>query len=445
MAGRRRGLWHGGDRARLHGCQDRAAGHASLLDASGASDETRRSVQEAWDAVTGAAGATDGWAGAMAGVAAEVRGIGSALAALGAAGTANASKQIEIEALRSGKSVAEARRTVLEAEIRREGEMRSAQSENLAERAIVAAETQTRIHGVELDRQLEDERKAAGERERIATRSRAGGGGGRSRQTDGAERLILSLERELDLLRATDPVQKEMIRNREALANATAAERAMIEELIIARERERAAQDQIKEAWEFSKNAAYDALDALIIQGATASDVMANLARTIAQALLQSALLGSGPLAGIFGGQGTGLFDIIRGAGGIPTNADGGWISGPGGPRDDKVLSWLSNGEFVVNAASAARYRPLLEQINSAPRFAAGGSVGGAPFPGTVGQAGREPIEILLTLTDDLDARVGKTAEGVSVRVMKGGLEQYDAKVLPARMAQIQSDPRRLG
>lgn len=44
---------------------------------------------------------------------------------------------------------------------------------------------------------------------------------------------------------------------------------------------------------------------------------------------------------------------------------DGGWISGPGGPRDDKVPAMLSNGEFVVNARAARRYSGLLEAINS--------------------------------------------------------------------------------
>lgn len=45
--------------------------------------------------------------------------------------------------------------------------------------------------------------------------------------------------------------------------------------------------------------------------------------------------------------------------------ADGGYVSGPGGPRDDKILAKVSNGEFVVNAAATARNRPLLEAINS--------------------------------------------------------------------------------
>lgn len=45
--------------------------------------------------------------------------------------------------------------------------------------------------------------------------------------------------------------------------------------------------------------------------------------------------------------------------------ADGGWIRGPGGPRDDRIPALLSNKEFVVNAKSAREYGELLEAINS--------------------------------------------------------------------------------
>lgn len=44
--------------------------------------------------------------------------------------------------------------------------------------------------------------------------------------------------------------------------------------------------------------------------------------------------------------------------------ASGGWIFGPGGPRSDAIPAMLSNGEFVVNAASARRFGALLEIIN---------------------------------------------------------------------------------
>lgn len=49
--------------------------------------------------------------------------------------------------------------------------------------------------------------------------------------------------------------------------------------------------------------------------------------------------------------------------------ADGGWIQGEGGPRADKIPIMASNKEFMVNAASAARWGPLLEWINSDGRL----------------------------------------------------------------------------
>ncbi|MBL4909011.1 MAG: tape measure protein [Alteromonadaceae bacterium] len=56
--------------------------------------------------------------------------------------------------------------------------------------------------------------------------------------------------------------------------------------------------------------------------------------------------------------------------------ANGGDVRGPGGPRSDSIPAMLSNGEFVVNAKSAARFRPLLQQINNPSSFQNGGNVG---------------------------------------------------------------------
>jgi hypothetical protein len=59
--------------------------------------------------------------------------------------------------------------------------------------------------------------------------------------------------------------------------------------------------------------------------------------------------------------------------------ADGGPVKGPGGPRDDRIPAMLSNGEFVVNAAAAAKNKHLLEVINSMKSpimLANGGAVG---------------------------------------------------------------------
>src|SRR5690606_21003422 len=49
---------------------------------------------------------------------------------------------------------------------------------------------------------------------------------------------------------------------------------------------------------------------------------------------------------------------------GVGQFADGGWVSGPGGSRQDKIPAMLSDNEFVVNARSAKEFGPLLEWIN---------------------------------------------------------------------------------
>jgi hypothetical protein len=50
--------------------------------------------------------------------------------------------------------------------------------------------------------------------------------------------------------------------------------------------------------------------------------------------------------------------------GNIPKFAPGGMVRGLGGPRSDLVPAMLSNGEYVINANSTARYLPLIEAIN---------------------------------------------------------------------------------
>lgn len=73
----------------------------------------------------------------------------------------------------------------------------------------------------------------------------------------------------------------------------------------------------------------------------------------------------------------------------IPGRAGGGLLSGPGGPKGDKILgldknsglptAWVSDREYVVNAQSTAAHLPLLQAIN-AGRLAAGGFVVPGPF-----------------------------------------------------------------
>jgi len=71
-------------------------------------------------------------------------------------------------------------------------------------------------------------------------------------------------------------------------------------------------------------------------------------------------------------------YDLPRALG----KATGGSIWGPGTGLSDSIPAWLSNGEFVIRASVANKYRQLLEYLNRMgrlpkmmPKFASGGSV----------------------------------------------------------------------
>lgn len=102
------------------------------------------------------------------------------------------------------------------------------------------------------------------------------------------------------------------------------------------------AQDGLRDAQRFFGDAAVDALEDLIINGAKAEDVVKNLAKALAKAALQAALLGTGPFAGLFGTAGSngatgGVFGLIpslfgRASGG-PVNAGQPYKVGERGPE----------------------------------------------------------------------------------------------------------------
>jgi hypothetical protein len=78
-------------------------------------------------------------------------------------------------------------------------------------------------------------------------------------------------------------------------------------------------------------------------------------------------------LLGGLGGGGGGLG--LAGAGSLASIfgfASGGLINGDGTPTSDSNVALVSDGEYIVNAASASKNRGLLEMINSgkAPKFA---------------------------------------------------------------------------
>lgn len=280
---------------------------------------------------------------------------------------------------------------------------------------------------------------------------RSGGGGGRGggaareaeRERQAVQDLIGSLKEELDILRETDPVKQEMIRQREVLTAATAAERAGIEELIRTREREATAAEAAREASEFWREGAAD-----LIKGAAGVDGLSEafdrLKGKIADAAFEAALFGTGPLASLFGGGGLGggLLGAI-----LPKKSRGGMIHGPGSGTSDDVLMYGSSGEYVVNARATAANRTLLDAINSGgsgiPGFSRGGQVGAGGSGSS--PASRSPDRGGSITIDVKGARGDRELQEMVRSGVQAALRDYDRDVLPLSWKRVENDKWRVG
>jgi hypothetical protein len=113
-------------------------------------------------------------------------------------------------------------------------------------------------------------------------------------------------------------------------------------------------------------------------------------------------------------------------AGGL-TVATGGYITGPGTSTSDSILSWLSNGEFVMRAAAVARLGlDRLQYMNATgrlPAFAGGGPVSLLPAPQTGPSVTvMAPGQDLGPVLQALNTIAALTAEGREIRMDTGAL-----------------------
>lgn len=93
----------------------------------------------------------------------------------------------------------------------------------------------------------------------------------------------------------------------------------------------------------------------------------------------------------------------------------GGPVQGQGTGTSDSIPARLSNGEFVVNARSTQRYRPVLERINN---FADGGAVGRAALtPGFTSGPSGDGLRIEVVSRVDRNGNLRPFVEDVSGRV----------------------------
>ena len=112
-------------------------------------------------------------------------------------------------------------------------------------------------------------------------------------------------------------------------------------------------------------------------------------------------------------------------SGGTILRASGGYVSGPGSATSDSIPAWLSNGEYVVNAAATARHRHLLEAIN-ANRYAAGGYVGSGGGSSTVYQR--------FQLSDDDAYRIASILS--NMRPLYGDVHVQDMRAVDRHLQQ---------
>jgi hypothetical protein len=219
-------------------------------------------------------------------------------------------------------------------------------------------------------KQFAAEQRAAASGSRANTSSlfdsKGGGGGGKSEEEqaqDRLERYIETLMRQNSLLdaqiatfgrsnaekRAAVELAKAQVDldkldagEREKIIASLTREIELSEKKRTQLESMKTAQKGLVDAQKFFGDAAVDALEDLIVNGAKAEDVVKRLAASLAKAAIQAALMGTGPLGGIFGSAGTnggvgGIFGMLpslfgRATGG-PVNAGQPYRVGERGPE----------------------------------------------------------------------------------------------------------------
>ncbi|WP_292058030.1 tape measure protein [Martelella sp.] len=218
----------------------------------------------------------------------------------------------------------------------------------------------------------------------------------------------------------------------------------------VATDRAAEANDKLRQSADDVRATSKDAMGGFIsdlVAGTSAADALGNALGRIGDRLLDlslDTLFGTGPGIG-------GFFTALSGLGGGVRLAAGGRVSGPGGPRGDKIPAQLSDGEYVVNARATRDNLPLLEAINSgkAMMLAAGGLASRYRIPSMTSlQAARSGGDTHISLGGISIA----VPEGTSTRdaeaigqAVRRQLDQFSRYELPGRVRQIQRNPNRVG
>lgn len=191
------------------------------------------------------------------------------------------------------------------------------------------------------------------------------------------------------------------------------------------------AQEKFQQSLNYGFDMISDTIGSIADGSEKASDAVKKLALQLAFAAAQGALLGTGPLAGLFGG---GLF-----------GGGGGWNS--------SLTSMVGPSSIGLFAGGGVTNKPAI--------FGEAGPEAAVPLPdgrripvdlrGTdlSSSGGSQGLHITLgwsrTADGNLKPYIEEVAQQTAGPMVSQGITQYDSQVLPGRVNQISQDPRAVG
>ena len=278
-------------------------------------------------------------------------------------------------------------------------------------------------------------------RNRLAEEDDKKGGGGK--QKDEVDELIKSLEKELAVMRESDPVKKQMLEYSEQLAGATDLERAAVEGLVTQlegakngwesvtiglREYAKEAMNTAKQVGDAIKNAFQGAEDAIVEFAKTGKFSFREFASSVIEDLLRIAVRSwiLGPIADAMG--------LSLGGGSVVPSANGNAFDrgrlvpfATGGVVDRPTLFPMSGGSTgLMGEAGPEAIMPLTR-------------IGGKLGVQSQGGGGAVAVRVYVDQDGNWRSAVEQISGNVSAQVVKG----YDQSSLPMRVKQIQADERK--
>ena len=274
------------------------------------------------------------------------------------------------------------------------------------------------------------------------------GGGGSSTDSDlefynkyvsSIEKAIAALKTEQETLGLTT-----FEREKATLASKAAAEfkakdielsdeqKAKIDTLIEAQARLKASIEETKNAQQaqreliqFMGTTTSGFFSDIVSGGKNASDALMNMTKKLADAALQAALLGQGPLAKLFGlagsnGEVGGLFGALFGSGGLNIGSSLG-------------SSFGSIGRSVASMDIGSSYIPrdMMIYAHAGEEIRTKGDV-------ARGEGAGQLVQIEIMASPELDARIATTSRNVAVRVAQSAISQNNAR-LPGMLAESEA------